>query len=205
MAGRWARTSPGVALATFSMAALMATIAACTISGSPGPQREPSASDHRLASNHPGAFPHRLNPGNNGTPYEPCIEANRRAVDALGWDWSTRHDAATVDKQSARGCDWLDKSQGSIWGLSQIVGNSPSLDAYRRFNHLFGWLPDEVIAGRRVGVFTMGPGTCVARVQSGRAGVNTIVDYSRPNPPPISEICARAIDFTRATIARMPE
>lgn len=184
--------------------ALVLVNTACTIPGSALPQRE-VASDPRKSTNHPGAFPHRLNPGNDGTTYEPCIAANRNAVTTLGWDWWSRIDAALVDKQTARGCAWKDATHGSIWGLSQIVGNSPSLDAYRKFNYFFDWFPDETIDGRRVGVFTMGSGTCVARVQSGRAGVNTIVDYSRPDPPPNAEICARAIAFTRATISRMPE
>ncbi len=204
MAGRRAGTS-GVTLAMLSIVGLMAAIVACTTSGSAEPQRQAAVVDPRTAADHPGAFPHRLNPGNDGTTYEPCTQENRAAVDTLGWDWLSRRDAATVDNQTARGCDWLDRKHGSVWGLSQIVGNSPSLDAYRRFNHLFGWLPNEAIDGRRVGVFTMGPGTCVARVQSGQSGVNTIVNYNRVPTRPSSEICARAIAFTRATIARIPE
>lgn len=205
MADRWSARMRCFGLAALCILGLGLAATACTISGSPLPQRELVSPDPRSVTNHPGAFPHRLNPGNNGTAYEPCNDANQRAVDTLGWDWSSRRDAATVDKQTARGCDWLDKEQGSLWGLSQIVGNSPSLDAYRKFNHFFDWMPDLMFDGRRVLVFSMNSGTCVARVQSGTAGVNTLAHSFHVPTSPMHEICARAIAFTRATIARMPE
>ncbi|GED97326.1 DUF3558 family protein [Gordonia crocea] len=161
--------------------------------------------EHRERASHVWeTFPHRLNPGNDGTPYEPCDEVNREAVVQHGWDWSSLQDAASVDGQTARGCAWKDSEVGSVWGMSQIVGNSPSLDAYRHANQAFTWFADRSIQGRQVIVFATSTGTCATRVQSRRAGVSTIVDYARRPSPPLSEICDRAIAFTKATISRMP-
>ncbi|QKT06740.1 DUF3558 domain-containing protein [Gordonia sp. X0973] len=148
-------------------------------------------------------FPNRLNPGNDGTSYEPCsVSANE--VISLGWSPTSKRDAATVDKQTARGCIWHDAQLGSVWSVSQIVGNSPSLDAYRTSHPHFTWLPDVTINGRTIGVHLMGPSTCATSVQSQRAGVSTIVSYNRVPAPPTSQICDRAIAFTRATISQMP-
>ncbi|NNG98907.1 DUF3558 family protein [Gordonia araii] len=180
------------------MALILAT-SACHVDGSPTPVSTAQKSAH------PGAFPNRVNPGNDGSSYEPCAEANRNDLEQLGWEWSTRRDAALVDKQTARGCVWKDSSAGSRWTLSQVVGNSPSLTAYRRTNSDFDWQPDQTVGGRTVAVYVMDSSTCVTRVQSQRAGVNTIVSYNSLPAPPISEICSRAIAFTRATISRMPE
>jgi hypothetical protein len=178
-------------------------LAGCTAAtGTSG--KEHTATVEGARAGPPGALPHRINPGNDGTTYEPCTPANKTVVETLGWDWSTRHEAATVDKQTLRGCTWDDATPDSAWGLSQIVGNSPSLDAYRRSNP-FPWLPDVVVDGRRALVYTINNGVCVVRVQSQEAGVSTIAGYYSRPAPPMPEICARAIAFTRATIARMPE
>jgi len=151
----------------------------------------------------PTEFPHRVNPGNDGTSYEPC-DTPEHVVASLGWSSVSKRDSATVDKQTARGCAWDDVKQGSVWGLSQIVGNSPSLAAYRQSNSLFNWLSDLRVDGRQVNIFLMDQSTCVTRVQSRGAGVNTIVGYVGVPAPPTSQICDRAIAFTRATISRMP-
>jgi len=181
------------------------TITGCTVTGTPRePVRAPSPNLSSV-SIHPGPFSHRMNPGNDGTDYEPCSDVNRPAVQELGWDWSSRRDAAVVDRQTARGCVWKDTRHGSIWSLQQVAGNSPSLVAYKRVNYFFDWLPDQWINGRQIVVFSMNPSTCVARVQSRRAGINTIVDSFEVPAPPIADICSRAIAFTRATISRMPE
>ncbi len=67
------------------------------------------------------------------------------------------------------------------------------------------WLPDILIDGRVVGVhrFTNGA-NCDTYVQSGMAAVNTmVIHHGSPHPAP-EEICAKAIEFTRATIGKMP-
>lgn len=182
-----------------------ATILAITIAANLCACNQPERPPLGGSSVHLGAFPHRLNAGNDGTSYEPCSEANRSSVERLGWRWITRHDAALADRQTARGCAWDDNSAATRWGLAQTVGNSPSLAAFKRANHIFDWQPDQSIDGRPVGVYLMGSTTCVTRVQSRKAGVSTNVDFNRLPAPPASEICARAIAFTRATIGRMPE
>ncbi|WP_415030881.1 DUF3558 family protein [Gordonia sp. (in: high G+C Gram-positive bacteria)] len=154
---------------------------------------------------HAGAFPNRLNPGNDGTTYEPCTGSNEHAVQHLGWDWGSRRDAALVDKQTARGCVWVDSKVGSVWSVSQTVANSPSIAAFKQSNPSFSWHPFTTVMDRPAAVFSTSDSSCTVRVQSQRAGVSTTVDNFEDRTPPTSEICARAIAFTKATISRMPE
>lgn len=66
------------------------------------------------------------------------------------------------------------------------------------------WLPNLLIDQRTVGIHrTEGYGDCATYVQSGGAAVDTIVSVHGADPLP-SEICDRAIAFTRATIDKMP-
>lgn len=41
-------------------------------------------------------------------------------------------------------------------------------------------------------------------VQSGQAGINTIVMHHSMTHPPVDGVCERAIEFTKATIDKMP-
>jgi len=78
------------------------------------------------------------------------------------------------------------------------------LSAFKAANPIFDWKDDILADGRVVAVFSIDHATCTTRVQSQRAGVSTVVSYNRLPSPPLSEICDRAIAFTKATISRMP-
>lgn len=149
------------------------------------------------------SFAHRTNPGNDGTKYEPC-DLNDINFEALRWSRESRSDVATVDGQTGRGCTWKDLGGGTNWELAQIVSNSPSLIAYKEANPSFRWLPDIDMVGRVVSVYQLDPQTCATRVQVQRAGVSTVVGFAGRPAPPTSQICDRAIAFTRATISQMP-
>ncbi|MBM7366940.1 hypothetical protein JOC45_001632, partial [Gordonia hydrophobica] len=63
----------------------------------------------------------------------------------------------------------------------------------------------HLVGSRTVGVhYTTSGFYCATYVQSGAAAVDTMVTaLGQPHPPP-SQICDRALEFTRATIAKMP-
>lgn len=149
----------------------------------------------------------RWNGANDGTTYEPCTALSPGGLFALGIVPDSVADAAATDGQTARGCSW--KYVGSVgdhWTVSQIVGNSPSLEheKKRASTSVDEWLPDVNIGGRIVGVhhLIIG-GDCETYVQSGKAAVSTIV-VTLDTGVPVSEICDRAIAFTRATIDKIP-
>lgn len=151
----------------------------------------------------------RWSAGNDGTRYEPCTALDEGELAALSVDPESAADAAGTNGQTLRGCKWRYTSTdfGDRWNLSQFVGNSPGLDfaKNRRSGGINEWLPDVSIAGRQVGVHIYTTGTqCDTYVQSGGASVITMVTHYGQNQPPISEICDRALAFTRATIGKMP-
>lgn len=154
------------------------------------------------------AFPHRWNERNDGTTYEPCAAVSHETLVDLGLDPSTVNDSAGTDGQSLRGCRWKSTALGRAdWTVSQFVGNSVSLAANqaRYSSEVDSWLPDVQIGGRTVGVhYTSSGQDCDTYVQSGRAGVITLVMFHVVPPPPPSEICDRALAFTRATTSKMP-
>ncbi|MGV9827881.1 DUF3558 family protein [Gordonia sp. NPDC003429] len=150
-------------------------------------------------------FPDRWNSGNDGTTYEPCTSVPESTLLEFDLDPQTASDAAAANFQTARGCDWH-YSDRPLATLSQFVGNSHSLDVYKkRQSVITQWFPDQSIAGRRVAVgkFTS-PDLCMAVVTSGRSSVITQVTIPLDTPP-IADICAKAVDFTRATIDQIPE
>lgn len=148
-------------------------------------------------------FPNRRNRGNDGTSYEPCVSLTKEAADELGIDPMSVRDAALVDGQTARGCDW--SYRDSRWWLaSQIVGNSPSLTAYKQAQQTYRWRDDVIIGDRTTAVSEVDQTTCATHIQSGTAGITTLVQYAFTNGPTIDEICERAIAFTKATIDKMP-
>ena len=154
-------------------------------------------------------FERRWNPGNDGSPYEPCTALGDYQLGKLRIDPDSVADAAGTSGQTLRGCKWryVRSDPHDRWNLSQFVGDSPGLatSKERRSGGINQWLPDEVISGRQVGVHIYTTGDqCDTYVQSGQASVITMVThYGRPQPP-ISEICDRALAFTRATIDKMP-
>lgn len=152
-------------------------------------------------------FPDRWNRANNGTAYEPCTALSEPSLERLQVVASSVRDAAGTNGQTLRGCEWEYRSVPGRgpWHVSQIVGNSPSLahDKTMKSAPTDVWLPDEHVRGREVGVhYTTSGRYCATYVQSGRAAVDTIVSVVGKVPP--SEICDRALEFTRATISKMP-
>lgn len=189
-------------------------ITACTPAGGSDSTRdidslvEQSASKGSVALPFEPSFSRRSNSANDGTDYEPCVAVGPRDLAALGVDPYSVRDAAGTDGQTARGCLWryADLVSEAGWTVSQIVGNSPSLaHAKRKASGTHdAWFPDLDIHGRTVGVhyLTTG-GDCDTYVQSGKAAVSTIVVTLDPGVP-VSEICDRAIAFTKATIDKIP-
>lgn len=178
----------------------------CAAAGSDESGRVPGESSFAASSvTSPtrSTFPNRLNHGNDGTSYEPCASLSPESALALRIDARSRTDAATVDHQTARGCDWR-YTDGKWWRVSQIVGNSPGLERYKSTQSDNVWRNDLLVNGRVVGVGEFSNDTCTTHVQSGRAIVSTIVMYPLTNGPTIDEICNRAIEFTKATIDKMP-
>lgn len=150
-------------------------------------------------------FPRRWSNGNDGTAYEPCTAASPLILADSFLDPSSVRDAATADHQTARGCRWTFTIPGHS-SLSQIVGNQPPLDTYKvNYSESLNWDKDMRIDDRRVAVGSS-PDLfdCATFVQSGTAIVVTRVS-TFGEPPPIAEICDKAIAFTRATIDQMPE
>ncbi|WP_431817923.1 DUF3558 family protein [Gordonia jacobaea] len=150
-------------------------------------------------------FPRRWSNGNDGTTYEPCTAADTTTLRAAGLDPRSARDAAIADHQTARGCRWSYTGSTSH-SLTQIVGNNGPLHEYKlKKSTSFVWRPDTSINMRLVAVGSVHElGECTAMVDSGRAIVFTRMSaYS--DPPPIDEICDKAIAFTRATIDQMPE
>ena len=151
------------------------------------------------------AFPRRWSNGNDGTTYEPCTAATTTILTDSRLDPQSARDAAAADHQTARGCVWS-LSDREYADLSQYVGNQPDLDVYKQMNARFmNWSDDISLINRRVAVATARSiPECTTFVRSGEAIVVTNLSISI-NPPPIDEICDKAIAFTRATIDQIPE
>ena len=88
--------------------------------------------------------------------------------------------------------------------LTQVVGNVPPLSEYKARQLATGvsWLPDISISGRTVIVGVM-EDNCQVHTRSGASGVGTVVFYFESRLT-VDEVCAKAIEFTRATIDKMP-
>ncbi|MFT3663300.1 MAG: DUF3558 family protein [Gordonia sp. (in: high G+C Gram-positive bacteria)] len=152
--------------------------------------------------------PNRWSEANGGSEYEPCTALSSVELAELEVDASSVRDAAGTDGQTLRGCVWKYSSSAvKGWTVSQIVGNSRGLDFDKRLKSVSAdiWMPDIVIEGRIVGMHRLQGGfDCDSYVHSGRAAVNTIVMKSSSSSANPGEICARVLDFTRATIRRIP-
>ncbi|UEA60887.1 DUF3558 domain-containing protein [Gordonia otitidis] len=150
-------------------------------------------------------FPRRWNSGNDGTPYEPCTAADSTLLETAGLQASSVKDAASVDFQTARGCTW-DYKDYELASLSQTVGDSRGLDVYKQNRRTdTTWLGDIEVSTRPVALGVSRDETgCGTYLESGNSIVATSALFIY-KPPPISEICDKAIAFTRATIDQMPE
>lgn len=150
-------------------------------------------------------FPQRWNSGNDGTDYEPCTAATSAELSSTGLVPGTARDAASADFQTARGCTWdFANNPGAF--LTQSVGNSPSLADYRRRHSGVTTFDTElVVSGRTALVGHKQDGrVCATYLSSERAVIVTSASFY-DSETPLSEICDRAIAFTRATIDQMPE
>lgn len=214
-------TAPGfqLVLRLLTLAAILFIIAGCTTAktresvgdsqsvsaGLSDPQpRQTDAQGRRLPFT--TQFPNRWNRGNDGTTYEPCTAVTPQTLQSLGLDPSTVEDGASVDGQTARGCQWdaLPPISDAV-NLGQSVGNSKSLAAYKEKNRVAAnWYPDITIENRRVGVMDQGAGGCLTYVQSGDSGIVTSVLSMGLQKIPLDEQCELAVKLTRATISQMP-
>lgn len=152
-------------------------------------------------------FPNRWSTNNDGTSYEPCTSVTDAVLTSQGLDPSSARDAASVDHQTVRGCQWAIANTRRS-SVSQHVGNmagsrSGSLDDYKAFNDDFMWFPDQIIDGRTVGLFSLGADDCATIVVSGRAFVFTDATLDRDDAS-VAENCRVALAFTRATISQIP-
>ena len=93
----------------------------------------------------------------------------------------------------------------SGWSVMQTLANSEGLESYKLKRARDRWHNDMTISGRRVGVASVDElSECETYVQSGGAGVGTLVIHRGVVSVPIDEVCDRAIAFTKATIDKMP-
>lgn len=151
------------------------------------------------------AHRNRWSSANDGTSYEACTAIGNSELRSLGFDAASVRDAAGTDGQTIRGCAWI--SNDRAWQISQVVGNSDSLaeDRARNSTAADTWLADVPIDGRLVGVHHDTTGwSCDTYVQVEKAGAYTLVTHSMRPHPSIEEICAKALEFTEATIGKMP-
>ncbi|MEN2513029.1 DUF3558 family protein [Gordonia polyisoprenivorans] len=147
-------------------------------------------------------FKDRWSDLNDGSPYEPCTALTEQELLSIGLAPDSVDDVALADHQTARGCLWR-FSNSPTSNLSQDVGNYSSLARYKEeYASTIDWQPDLFIDGRMVAIgIWLGQKSCVTNVQSGTAIVTTSVAVVGA---PLSEKCAKAIAFTKATIDKMP-
>ncbi|WP_415047363.1 DUF3558 family protein [Gordonia sp. (in: high G+C Gram-positive bacteria)] len=151
-------------------------------------------------------FTKRWNNSNDGTRYEPCTALDSSNLYVLGIDSSSVEDAAGTDGQTLRGCRWRYRMRDrNRWSIAQVVANSESLENYKHKYSTDYWHPDLLISGRTVGVTeSRDLGECMTYVQSGHAGVSTLVIRHGISGEKVGGVCDRAIAFTRATISMIP-
>ena len=143
-------------------------------------------------------FPNRWNRNNDGTPYEPCTSVTPDILQSFDMDSTSVKDGATADYQTARGC-WWDHLTKPLWSFGQSVGDKPSFTYWesRGENGL------REIKGRTAILTSVSRFTCSTIVRSGDSTVLTAVQVGADSISS-SQICQLAIDFTRATIDKMP-
>lgn len=199
---------------TATGAALVLLSSACATSATPpGSQSSVSRQPHSAASirqtDDAGlplpfttVFPNRWSANNDGTSYEPCTAADEALLAAHNVDPTKVEDIAGADGQTARGCRWI-LTHPAHGRLMQHVGNfTGSLDDYKTLHTETDWRQSLTVNGRTVEVSTDDSSQCTTYLASGTSLVFTTVAVT--NPPSLTEICQLAIDFTRATIDKMP-
>ena len=193
------------------------TISACSVSGegaqpglgSPTSQSLPSASTSTSTSvevslpfHNP--FPNRWNSSNDGTTFEPCVAFSEKELLRFGVDPAVIEDAALVDGQGVRGCEWF---MPRSFSLNVVVTNSTSLDDYKSGRGELLWKPDLVVDDRVVGIAQLNSDdhVCMTYIQSSAAIVATSVvitggvEALRNYDP-----CQLVIDFTKSYLDRIP-
>lgn len=149
-------------------------------------------------------FPNRWSSGNDGTTYEPCTAISAQELRSLDLIPETASDAAVADHQTVRGCTWFYRNSETP-SMSQSVGNAKPIAEYKaQLSTTMDWLPDITISNRVVAIGSLAPDTCSTATRSGRANVVTMYSVSPVDPPPLPTLCAKALEFTRATIDKMP-
>ena len=150
-------------------------------------------------------FFERWNDGNDGTTYEPCTALTPNELKSAGIDPKSAKDAAVVDGQSLRGCDWLLLPPNpTLIGISQIVINSQNLETYKKKNSIDTWRPDREIHGRQVGIVDSRAGDCSTYVQSRKSAIITLGQPGIGDSDSKDELCESALRFTATTIDRIP-
>lgn len=155
-------------------------------------------------------FPNRWNTNNDGTPYEPCTSIDPVTLSEFGLDTASVRDVAVADFQTARGCRWTRPSSRVV--LTQLVGDKPPFSELKALNSkAFTFMPDADIDGRAALIYSIGEFDCTSTVVSLESTVSTRVNDLGTTPivrgdvnQPLPQICQLAIDFTRATIDKMP-
>lgn len=150
-------------------------------------------------------FPNRWNPSNDGTSFEPCVAYSDDELLRFGVDPSVIEDAAIVDGQGIRGCDWFMPRQ---FTLSSVVTDSTSLEHYKAGARELDWKADLVVGGRIVGQAQLNDDerTCKTYVQSYESVIVTsVVIASGSGPRANYDPCQMVVDFTTAYIDKIPE
>lgn len=155
------------------------------------------------------AYGDRTNPKNDGSTYEPCVGISSAIATRLGLDPSTISDLATIPRDPLRGCRWKNRRPVSDWSMTQSVTNWDSLVQYKQYQQgsRVRWRSDITHNGRVIGVYQERPDSnipsCTTYVQSGRAGVITMVTNAF-RPTSQFDECAKAIEATTAVIDQIP-
>ncbi|MFZ2242569.1 MAG: DUF3558 family protein [Gordonia amarae] len=146
-------------------------------------------------------FPDRWSTKNDGTTYEPCTALTDAELSSVGIDPATAQDVALANYQTARGCVWLYHGQ-TMGRVSHFTGDKPTFNEQRKNRESYILSYDTMIEGRQALVDAR-HSMCTITVESEDAPVSTLVTRTW-RPPPIAELCAQAIAFTKLTIPKMP-
>ena len=198
---------------TLALAALTLSPIGCSVDGSPTASMRSAvalpAPSIRQTDSHGvplpfiTTFPDRWSAANSGTTYEPCTALTSSELLAAGIDPSTARDAAVVNHQTLRGCNWFYAGGQESGSLSHFTGNTPTFEQDMEDRSRFEVTYDITLAGRHVMVDSADSVACETTVKSGRSPVTVIVSKLF-KPIGREAVCKRAIDFMRIVIDRMP-
>ncbi|MBD0023917.1 DUF3558 domain-containing protein [Gordonia pseudamarae] len=196
----------------WSLGAAFATVS-CAIAGVPSPSADSTdttstptsirqTDDHGKELPFTTKFPDRWSANNDGTTYEPCTSLTDTELSALGVDPTTVKDVALANHQTARGCIWSYRGRW-MGGVSHFTGDKPTFEEEKKDRSWYEKSYDITIDGRLVLVDYWDSSRCITTVEVEHASVSTIVTRLW-NPPPESELCNLAIEFTKLTLPKMP-